>query len=311
MIFSFLKAIFFTCLLSCGLARPISYEDDFGGRRDVLSYLRKLVKKDRGANYVPPDGELFEGDIVMSPQLRNAIERGGSKRSAMSDEKYKWPDAVVPYEFHTSLLPKVRRQIIRGIGLYQKYTCVKFVPRKNEEDYVIFRSKPHVCSSHVGRRGGGQHVTLGSGCMRIGTVLHEMMHALGVIHEQSRPDRDEHIIVKMENIEEKYLHNFQKYSFEDITNVNVPYNYASLMHYRNNAFSKNGAATLVARNDPSLQFGQRVMFSIGDIEQINRLYKCLKSKRHDQPPAKVRLFQDAVKNNNLIPNVFDTAEEYY
>ncbi len=53
----------------------------------------------------------------MSPQLRNAIEQGGSKRSAMSDEKYKWPDAVVPYEFHTSL----RKLILPFIGvLYLK-----------------------------------------------------------------------------------------------------------------------------------------------------------------------------------------------
>ena len=43
-------------------------------------------------------------------------------------------------------------------------------------------------------------IHLALGCKRIGTVMHEMMHALGIIHEQSRPDRDEFLQVKYQNI---------------------------------------------------------------------------------------------------------------
>ena len=57
------------------------------------------------------------------------------------------------------------------------------------------------CSSTVGRSGGAQNVTLGAGCRQLGTILHEMMHCLGIVHEQSRPDRDNHVIVLKENIE--------------------------------------------------------------------------------------------------------------
>ena len=46
------------------------------------------------------------------------------------------------------------------------------------------------------------------------------------------------------------------------------------MHYRNNAFSKNGKPTLIARGNPSLKFGQRKFFSQGDVHQINTLYQC-------------------------------------
>ena len=49
--------------------------------------------------------------------------------------------------------------------------------------------------------GGKQTVNIGRGCERKGTVQHEILHALGRVHEQSRPDRDNYVIIKRNNIE--------------------------------------------------------------------------------------------------------------
>ena len=46
------------------------------------------------------------------------------------------------------------------------------------------------------------------------------------------------------------------------------------MHYRNDAFTKNGKDTLVAKGEKGLHFGQRIKFSIGDVNGINHLYGC-------------------------------------
>lgn len=59
----------------------------------------------------------------------------------------------------------------------------------------------HRCWSYLGRIGSGQTLSLVvPQCMDKGTVIHELLHALGFWHEHSRPDRDEHVQVVWDNI---------------------------------------------------------------------------------------------------------------
>lgn len=57
------------------------------------------------------------------------------------------------------------------------------------------------CYSYIGRRYNAQELSLQkSGCVYHDTVQHEVLHALGFNHEQTRSDRDQHIRVVWENI---------------------------------------------------------------------------------------------------------------
>lgn len=67
--------------------------------------------------------------------------------------------------------------------------------------------------------------------------------------------------------------NFNKHSTNRINSFDVPYDYASIMHYGAYAFSKNRRATIISRKAGE-RFGQRAGLSPLDKKQLRLLYGC-------------------------------------
>ena len=81
-------------------------------------------------------------------------------------------------------------------------------------------------------------MSLGTGCVYTGIVIHELMHATGFWHEQSRADRDQHITINWNNIQSGMEFNFLKYDLNKIDHLGAKYDTCSVMHYGSTAFAR-------------------------------------------------------------------------
>jgi hypothetical protein len=88
-------------------------------------------------------------------------------------------------------------------------------------------------------------MNLSTGCWQKRTLLHELGHALGLIHEHQRPDRDLFVTLHPENVEPGFLWLQNKVNFDtQDAQLKTPYDFLSIMHYDRTAFSKNGRETI-------------------------------------------------------------------
>ena len=70
-----------------------------------------------------------------------------------------------------------------------------------------------------------------SSVLQYSTPAHETGHALGLHHVQTREDRDDHVTIMFDNIDAGKEGNFDKLSEYNYPWHDIPYNYASVMHY--------------------------------------------------------------------------------
>ena len=78
----------------------------------------------------------------------------------------------------------------------------------------------------------------------MGIVAHEIGHAMGFYHEQSRTDRDDYVTILWDNIQERPKGNFRKAG--SMNSYGVKYDYSSVMHYGRNVRRKKCASVEVS-----------------------------------------------------------------
>uniref|UniRef100_A0A3B4EZE4 Metalloendopeptidase n=1 Tax=Pundamilia nyererei TaxID=303518 RepID=A0A3B4EZE4_9CICH len=218
--------------------------DDFS-----ISTLLEKANANLGKNLDEP--LVIFGDIAVPTGLQNADPC--TARGCL------WPKnngrVVVPYRISNQYSRRERNVIEQGLRSFEAATCVSFRPQSRERDFLDIQSRDG-CYSFVGRRGGGQIVSLRrQGCVFHQIVQHEVLHALGFDHEQTRSDRDQHVRILLEN-----------------TTITICLTTVCL-HPRF-AFSRDREPTIVPIPDENVAIGRATEMSANDILRVNRLYTC-------------------------------------
>ncbi|XP_071092898.1 zinc metalloproteinase nas-13-like [Haliotis cracherodii] len=211
-------------------------------------------------------------------KLNKTSGNSREKRKAVRNARLRWTSKAIPYEIAPNTFnTREQQQIRNAIDDWEMYTCITF--RTSSTGNRVRFQDGGGCSSFVGMLGrGSQAITLARGCRQKGTIIHEIGHAVGFHHEQTRPDRDRFVRILRENIPPNVFFNFQKYSTSVIDDFGVPYDFSSIMHYGSTAFTVNGRRTIETL-DPQFQnrIGNRRGHSFRDIKLANKMYSCSES----------------------------------
>lgn len=226
---------------------------------------------------------IAEGDIVLGTvkELRKAnpkkleqdeknsrrlTKKSGKKGIVIVGNQFRWPQNTMPYVIGQNL-PNPDR-VSKAIEHITLKTGFKFVKRTNQSDYVHFQLHASSSNSALGKRGGKQIINLADWAT-VGTTIHEIMHAMGCFHEQSRHDRDEFIQVHWTNLADGWASQYA----QPINGTDVGrYDYCSIMHYSQSGGARPGLKAFSILKNTACNIGQRIAMSRRDILTIKRIY---------------------------------------
>jgi len=228
------------------------------------------------------DGEyFFSDDVIISKEQFDYLKRlanspASSERSTIpKDFMRTWVNGIIPY-----VLP-ARSQVLNDRA-YQLFltnidsafkvissrTNIEFIERSNQPSYIAFRYSSTSNSSPLGRQNNGNTINV----VNIDypyIIAHEIMHSMGIHHEQCRPDRNLYMNVNLENAQAGTLLNF---NIDPTMSGFGDFDFGSVMMYQSTDFAINPANPVLSRLDGSIFTKQRIRLSEGDYAGINHLY---------------------------------------
>lgn len=184
-----------------------------------------------------------------------------------------WDSEVIPYHIDESLPNKDRVREV--LDYFHQDTVMRFTPFAGEEDALVFKAGADHCASYLGRVGGHQPIFLSEKCS-FNEIVHEIMHALGFVHEHSRPERDRYVQIVWDNVLPEFWPQFAivpDTMVHDYAGSVFDFDFHSVMLYGPNFFSIDpvNKPTMISKTKAPIEPVKRGLSEV-DKERLYYLY---------------------------------------
>ena len=220
------------------------------------------------------DSTFFLGDLLLSKSLIDEWNSPATKSAAISTSVKLWNSPVINYYISPSFSNSAKTVIRSGVQMLNNANlCIQFVENSSIPSSGLYFIPDSTSNySYIGKQTSVNQVHIYYGNSYAGIVAHEVMHALGFFHEQSRTDRNNYVVINYNNIQTGKEHNFNTFSNNGYSGYNIgAYDYYSIMHYGSYYFSNNSLPT-ITKLDGATITPQRSYLTSGDIAGLKYLY---------------------------------------
>jgi len=227
------------------------------------------------------DRYVWMGDIAFDQQTFDSLRKAenAENRTFKPTLNNHWTRGEVFFRINAGFTAAEQTTINNAINQWRNNTSLRFTPRTTQTNFIqIVRGNPGsgLFSDFVGMKGGMQTINLQGGAFNVAAVIHEIGHAIGFYHEQSRTDRNNAIIINWNNIRPGAVHNFRTYTELGMAGAQIGnFDFNSIMLYpsiiNDPNFVFNTTIPTMTRLNGTI-WNPAVILSAGDIETAVFIY---------------------------------------
>ncbi|KAI6660106.1 Zinc metalloproteinase nas-14-like [Oopsacas minuta] len=284
-IYTLLILLLPTLLFHCTSASPITQEPVADISQAVLQDDSAQLNKAVDIPRINSELGLFQGDIKLSSFQQSLYEIITSRKfhpqTPLPERMIEyWPNGIIYYD--TSSIKDARLLKLINMAtnslIWETQILIFIESNPTTVDYIKFTENDG-CWSYLGKQGGPQEIALGShSCRYRNVIMHQILHALGFVHEESRPDRDKNVEIDFENVADGKETYFDIVPEELALTNGTNYQYESIMHSLKKTSSKETRDGYKQTIRPLLSkngfdnFGSINSLTLIDITRIKAIY---------------------------------------